>query len=142
MADFLKLPLKFEQFFEKKKLDRCMLKDSIARNIHLLITTQLEENNQDYNYGSQFWDHDYDIHMSNAMRREMVMTSLKNQLQKYEKRLLKPVVEVNVIQKEYKLAGNLQLRRRIEIVVKGNLSRTNEPFRFQTGFFIGPMLFD
>lgn len=142
MADFLKLPLKFEQFFEKKKLDRCTLKDSIARNIHLLITTQLEENNQDYNYGSQFWDHDYDIHMSNAMRREMVMTSLKNQLQKYEKRLLKPVIEVNVIQKEYKLAGNLQLRRRIEIVVRGNLLRTNEAFRFQTGFFIGPMLFD
>ncbi|MGB4844272.1 MAG: GPW/gp25 family protein [Ferruginibacter sp.] len=142
MSEYLKLPLKFDQFFQKKKMDRCTLKDSIARNIHLLITTQLEENNQDYNYGSQFWDHDYDIHMTNAMRREMVMNSLKTQLLKYEKRLSKPVVEVNVIQKEYRLAKNLQLRRRIEIVVKGLLLRSNEPFRFQTSFFIGPMLFD
>jgi hypothetical protein len=142
MSDYLKLPLKFDQFFQKKKLDRCTLKDSIARNIHLLITTQLEENNQDYTYGSQFWDNDYDIHMTNAIRRELVMTTLKRQLQKYEKRLLKPVVEVNVIQREYRLANNLQLRRRIEIVVKGFLLRTNEPFRFQTSFFIGPMLFD
>ena len=100
MSDYLKLPLKFDQFFQKKKLDRCTLKDSIARNIHLLITTQLEENNQDYTYGAQFWDNDYDIHMTNAMRRELVMTTLKRQLQKYEKRLLKPVVEVNVIKLE------------------------------------------
>lgn len=142
MSDFLKLPLKFEQFFQKKKLDRCTLTDSIARNIHLLITTQMEENNQDYNYGSQFWDHDYDIHMTNAMRREMVMNSLKTQLLKYEKRLSKPIVEVNVIQKEYRLSNNIQLRRRIEIIVKGQLFRSNEPFRFQTGFFIGPLLFD
>ena len=142
MSNYLKLPLKFDSFFEKKKLDRCTLKDSIARNIHLLITTQLEENNQDYNYGSQFWDHDYDIHMTNAIRREMILTTLKKQLQKYEKRLVKPIVEVNVIQKEYRLTNNLQLRRRVEIAVSGQLTRSNEPFRFQTGFFIGPMLFD
>ncbi len=142
MTDFLKLPLKFDTFFQKKKLDRCTLKDSIARNIHLLITTQLEENNQDYNYGSQFWDHDYDIHMTNAIRREMIMTSLKKQLQKYEKRVSKTIVEVNVVQKEYRLSNNLQLRRRVEIVVTGQLSRNNEPFHFKTSFFIGPMLFD
>ena len=102
----------------------------------------MEENNQDYNYGSQFWDYDYDIHMTNALRRELVMNSLKTQLLKYEKRLSKPIVEVNVIQKEYRLSNNIQLRRRIEIIVKGQLLRSNEPFRFQTGFFIGPLLFD
>lgn len=142
MADYLKLPLKFDQFFQKKKLDRCGLKDSISRNIHLLITTQLEENNQDHNYGSQFWDHDYDIHMTNSIRREMIMNSLKAQMLKYEKRLTKPVVEVTVIQKEYRLLNNLQLKRKVEITVKGTLLRSNEPFRFQTSFFIGPMLFD
>lgn len=140
--DYLKLPIKFDQFFQKKKLDRCTLKDSIARNIHLLITTHLEENNQDFNYGAQFWDHDYDIHMTNAVRREMVVTSLKAQLLKYEKRLLKPMVDVNVIQKEYRLAQNLQLKRRVEITVRGFLLRSNEPFLFKTSFFIGPLLFD
>lgn len=142
MTDYLKLPLRFEQFFQKKKLDRCSLTDSIARNIHLLITTQLEENIQDYDYGSQFWDHDYDIHMTNSIRREVIIKSLKWQLQKYEKRLAKPIVEVNVLQKEYRLTNNLQLKRKVEITVKGNLKRNNEPFRFYTSFYIGPMLFD
>lgn len=142
MADYLKLPLRFEQFFQKKKLDRCSLTDSIARNIHLLITTQLEENIQDHDYGSQFWDHDYDIHMTNSVRREVIINSLKNQLLKYEKRLAKPVVEVNVLQKEYRLVNNLQLKRKVEITVKGSLKRNNEPFKFHTSFYIGPMLFD
>lgn len=140
--DYLKLPIKFDQFFQKKKLDRCSLKDSIARNIHLLITTHLEENNQDFNYGAQFWDFDYDIHMTNATRREVVISSLKTQLVKYEKRLTKPVVEANIIQKEYRLSQSLQLKRRIEITVKGFLVRSNEPFLFKTSFFIGPLLFD
>jgi Baseplate wedge protein gp25 len=142
MLEYLKLPLKFDAFFEKKKLNKCTLKDSIARNIHLLITTQLEENKQDYNYGSKFWDHDYDIHMTNSIRREMILTSLKAQLNKYEKRLVKPVVEVSVVQAEYNLANTTQLRRRVEINVKAQLIRSNETFYFQTGFFISPLLFD
>ena len=142
MPEYLKLPVRFKQFFQKEKLDACSLKDSIARNIHLLITTQLEENKQDMAYGSQFWDHDYDIHLSNDARREMVMTSLKKQLIKYEKRLTNATVEVIVKQKEYKLSNAAQVRRRIEIIVSGYLLRSNEPFQFQTGFFIGPMLFD
>ncbi|MEO6252687.1 MAG: hypothetical protein ABIO79_05250, partial [Ferruginibacter sp.] len=68
--------------------------------------------------------------------------SLKKQLQLYEKRVRNPVVEVNVKQKEYRLSASVQLRRRIEIIITGNLVRNDEPFRFQTGFFIGPMLFD
>ena len=142
MNDYLKLPLKFDRFFEKKKLDTCTLRDSIARNLHLLITTQLEENKQDYSYGSQFWDHDYDIHMSNDARREVILSSLKRQLQLYEKRLSNTSIDVNVKQKEYHLSNSVQLRRRIEIIVTGYLQRSDEPFRFETGFFIGPMLFD
>ncbi len=142
MPDYLKLPLRFNQFFQKKKLDTCSLTESISRNIHLLITTQLEENKQDFMYGSQFWDHDYDIHMSNDARREMVISSLKRQLGLYEKRLSNTSVDVNVKQKEYRLSNSVQLRRRIEIIVTGYLLRSNEPFRFATGFFIGPMLFD
>jgi predicted component of type VI protein secretion system len=142
MPDHLKLPLRFSQFFQQKKLDTCSLKESIARNLHLLITTQLEENKQDFTYGSQFWDHDYDIHLSNDARREMVISSLKKQMQVYERRLSEISITVNVKQKEYQMIKGMQLRRRIEIIITGSLLRSNEPFRFETGFFIGPMLFD
>ncbi|MCW3092344.1 MAG: hypothetical protein JWP81_3413 [Ferruginibacter sp.] len=142
MQDYLKLPIRLEQFFQKEKLATCSLKESIARNLHLLITTQLEENKQDMAYGSEFWDHDYDIHMSNDARRELVMNSLRKQIAEYEKRLYNTTVEVNVKQTESKTIASSQIRRRIEIIITGNLVRSNDLFRFQTGFFIGPLLFD
>jgi predicted component of type VI protein secretion system len=142
MREYLKLPVRLEPFFQKKKLETCSLKESIARNLHLLITTQLEENKQDIDYGSQLWEHDYDIHMSNDVRREMVINTLRKQLKTYEKRLTKTSIEVNVKQTEHKLSQGRQVRRRIEIIITGNLIRSNEPFSFQTGFFIGPMMFD
>ena len=142
MPEYLKLPLRFEQFFEKKKLDTCSLKESIARNLHLLVTTPTGEIKQDLQYGSQFWEHDYDIHMANDARREAVISSIKKQVLNYEKRLTNFTVEVNVKQSEYNNGANKQLRRRVEIIINGFIARSNEPFRFQTGFFIGPLSFD
>lgn len=142
MQDYLKLPIKFEQFFNGNKLDTCSIKDSIARNLHLLITTSLEENKQDPQYGSQFWENDYDIHMSNDRRREIIIQSLKTQINQYEKRLINVTVDVNVKQAEVKSNTGSQLRRKIEIIINALIARSKEPFRFQTGFFIGPLSFD
>ena len=142
MPEYLKLPLRFEQFFEQKKLDTCTLKESIARNLHLLVTTPSGENKQDAQYGSHFWEHDYDIHMANDERREAVISSIKKQVLNYEKRITNFTVEVNVKQSEYNSGTTMQLRRRVEIIINGFIARSNEPFRFQTGFFIGPLSFD
>lgn len=142
MPDYLKLPLRFSSFFDKQKMPVCTLQDSIARNLHLLITTATEENKLDDRYGSLFWDNDYDIHLSNDGRREMIIDSLQQQVRLYEKRLTGVVVEVNVKQAVLNDSQRSQMRRRIEIVISGAIARSNEPFRFQTGFFIGPMAFD
>jgi len=142
MQDYLKLPLNFDQFFNRNKLSTCSLKDSIARNLHLLITSSLGENKQDVEYGAQFWDNDYDIHMSNDRRREIVLQALKTQIGKYEKRLTNVAVDVSVKQAEMRNSSGRQLRRKIEITISALIVRSKEPFRFQTGFFIGPLTFD
>jgi predicted component of type VI protein secretion system len=142
MQDYLKLPIRFEQFFDKRKLDTCAIKESILRNLHLLITTGIGENKQDLMYGAGYWDHDYNVHMTNDDRREAVIRSLKKQVSNYEKRLTNVSVEVNVKQTEYNGGTGKQLRRRIEIIISGFIARNNEPLRFQTGFFIGPLSFD
>jgi len=72
----------------------------------------------------------------------MVIESLGRQIAAYEKRLTAVVVEVNVKQISVNEVNGMRLRRRIEIIVKAELGRSNEPFRFATGFFIGPMAFD
>lgn len=142
MPEYLKLPLNLNQFFEQDKLNTCSIKDSIARNLHLLITTNTGENKQNLQYGAQFWDHDYDIHMSNDKRREQIIQNLKAQISLFEKRLTDVVVEVNIKQTEYSTQANRQLRRKIEIIITGLIVRSKEPYRFQTGFFIGPLSFD
>lgn len=142
MNAYLKLPIRFQQLFEENKLDTCTLENSIYRNLHLLITTTIGENKQNENFGSDFWDHDYDIHLSNDTRRETIINTLKRQIKLHEKRLSSVAVEVNVKQLSVTENGNVRLRRRVEIIVQGLISRSNEPFRFATGFFIGPLTFD
>ena len=142
MPEYLKLPITFDRFFAKEKMATCSLPESVMRNLHLLITTTMGENRQDLQYGSQFWEHDYDIHMSNDARRESILSTLKKQIQDYEPRLVNVTLEVNVKQAEFQGMAGRQLRRRIEVIVVAALGHSNEPFRFQTGFFIGPLSFD
>jgi predicted component of type VI protein secretion system len=80
--------------------------------------------------------------MSNDARRESILNTLKKQIQDYEPRLVNVTLEVNVKQAEFQGMAGRQLRRRIEIVITAALGHSNEPFRFQTGFFIGPLSFD
>ncbi len=142
MPEYLKLPLRFNNFFEGVKMETCTLQNSIMRNLHLLITTTLGENKQDMTYGSAFWDNDYDIHLSNDARREMVINTLIQQIRNYEKRLSNVAVDVNVRQLTVHETKGSRLRKRIEIVIQATLVRSDEPFRFATGFFIGPLTFD
>lgn len=142
MKEYLKLPLKFGMFFDKQKIPTCSLLDSIYRNLHLLITSASGENKCDELYGASFWDNDYDIHLSNDSRREIITNGLKQQIARYEKRINDVTVEVNV-----KLSGTAYhgveiQRRKVEITVKGKIIRSSEPFAFRTGFFIGPLTLD
>lgn len=136
--EYLKLPIRFSSLFESKQLTTCSLLDSIYRNLHLLITTATGENTADNHYGVEFWDYDYHIHLSNDARKEMIINGLKEQISRYEKRIIELKVEANVRQSVFKTQSSEGMRRRIEIMISGKIKRSLEPFSFQTGFFIGP----
>jgi len=139
---YLKLPIRFKQFFENKKLPSCNLLDSVYRNLHLLITTMQGENKNDPLYGSHFWESDYDTHLANDVRREMIINSLKTQISLYEKRITEVTVDVNVRLSNAFLDGMEIQKKKIEIVIKGKIKRSMEPFTFMTGFFISPYNLD
>ncbi|SDD99011.1 GPW/gp25 family protein [Niabella drilacis] len=142
MKEYLKLPLRFDQFFDKKKLPSCGLADSIYRNLHLLITTVPGENKNDETYGASFWETDYDIHLDNDSRKELIVGNLKKQIALYEKRIHNVEVTVDVKLAVLKTQSADLPRRKIEITVNGIIRKTLEPFRFQTGLFIGPLTLD
>ncbi|MCD2423483.1 GPW/gp25 family protein [Niabella pedocola] len=142
MKEYLKLPLRFDQFFDRKKLPSCGLVDSIYRNLHLIITTAQGENKTDTAYGASFWETDYDIHLDNDSRKELIVDNLKKQIALYEKRLSHVDVNVEVKLAVLKTQSADLPRRKIEITVSGQIQKTLEPFRFQTGLFIGPLTLD
>lgn len=140
MKDYLKLPLRFAPLLSGDKLLTCNMIESIYRNLHLIITTGTDEHKGDDDYGVSFWDNDYDIHLSNDSRRELILDNLKRQIALYEKRITDVSLTVNVKQAVLKINNSEGLRRRIEIIVSGKIKRSAEPFTFQTGFFIGPYM--
>lgn len=140
MKEYLKLPLRFAPVFSGNKLPVCNMLDSIYRNLHLIITTAMDENKADEQYGVAFWDNDYDIHLSNDVRKEIIISNLKQQIAQYETRITDVNLTVNVKQALLKTPTGDGLRRRIEIIIAGKIKRSAEPFTFQTGFFIGPFL--
>lgn len=139
---YLKLPVRFQQFFEHKKLPTCNLLDSVYRNLHLIITTMPGENKTDPLYGSSFWESDYDTHLNNDVRKEMIISSLKSQISNYEKRITDVTLDVNVRLSNTKHTHLEIQKKKIEIIIKGKLKRNMEPFTFQTGFFISPYTLD
>lgn len=142
LPEYLKLPIRFGDFFEKKKLPHCNLLASVYRNLHLLITTVPGENKTDEHYGSGFWDRDYDIHLHNDVRKELIISSLKDQITRYETRITDVVLDVNV-RLSNAVINNIEVqKKKIEITVKGKTKRNMEPFTFQTGFFISPYTLD
>lgn len=142
MKEYLKLPVRFGSFFEKQKLPTCSLPDSIYRNLHLLITTVKGESKCDEKFGAEFWDNDYDIHLTNDARKEIITKGLKQQIALYEKRITNVSIDVVVKLSNMILNGIEIQRRKVEIIIRGKIIRSMEPFSFQTGFFIGPLTLD
>jgi phage baseplate assembly protein W len=139
MEGFYKFPLRFDDIFAKKDLPKCSIEESIARNIQLLITTVWGENKMDQEYGSFFWENDFDILTTNAKRREIIIHSIQYAIQRYEKRLQNVRVEVDIKQAEVRdEQSGTRLRRKIDMVITGTIRKNNQMFRFPTGFFIGP----
>nr|WP_262903528.1 GPW/gp25 family protein [Niabella beijingensis] len=118
------------------------MQDSIYRNLHLIITTVRGENKADAVYGASFWETDYDIHLDNDSRKELIANILKRQIERYEKRITNVVISVEVKMAVLKTQNAGLPRRKIEIRVQGQIQKTLEPFRFQTGLFIGPLTLD
>ena len=139
MEGYYRFPLFFKDIFQKKDLPKCSLEESVARHIQLLIVTSWGENKMDGEYGSFFWDNDFDILSTNARRKEMITHSIVYAIHRYEKRLHKTHVDVEIRQAEIRNEQEgTRLRRKVDIVVSGVLKKNNQRFRYQTGFFIGP----
>lgn len=139
---YLKLPLRLQNYFDRTSLSTEDLKLSISFNLHLLITTSVDESKMDFKYGASFWDQDYDIHVSDSQRKELIEASIKYQIRHYEKRLINPIVRVQISQISIRREGKTRIHKEISIDINASLAVNKTPFPYKTKFLIGPLSFD
>lgn len=136
--EFLQLPIQAKLITSQQHLKRCSLNDSIANMIRLICTTHFGENKQDSSLGNELWENDFETVDNIQAFKEKLVESLQNTLIWHEKRLSN--IKVNVgFEQVLTTVYKRRVRQRIQITIEGKIRKTNETFKQQEVFFMGPL---
>ena len=136
------LPLRPDEIIRKKTHPQCGLRESVAQNLFLLLTTHLNESRFDGAYGCDIWEEDFSIQTTHRWKEE-IMKSVAATVATHEKRLAHPRVRVEMEDHEFALSDkNRRIKRRIGIWIDGVLAQTNEKFEFYKSFYLSPLSFN
>ena len=141
MDSFYTLPLDFEQLLKKKNHPRCSLKESIAQNVYLILTTNYRESRFASGYGCSIWEQDFEL-MTNIKWKDGIKNSIEESLPVYEPRLTNIKVKVELDEHEFGIKENKRIKRRLGISVEANIKKTNEKFEFYENIYISPISVD
>lgn len=136
--DYLQIPLQPGLVIQRKQLKRCSINDSVSAMVRLITTTHFGENKQDDSFGNELWEHDFETVVNVQDFKESMAETLKAAIIQHEKRLDSVKVSIGFDQVLTKI-DNRRIRQRIQIIIEGNLRKTNEPFSHSEVFFIGPL---
>ena len=140
LNNFLNIPISFKEVKQKGALDKIDIKKSIHNMIHLVTTTEYDEVRYDPEFGCDIWQHDFEnIYNPHAFKEELTR-SIKNSIEKNERRLKNLRVDIQIEQVElpYKI-NNKRIKTRIRLVVRGVIDQTNESLEHHEMFYIGPL---
>jgi predicted component of type VI protein secretion system len=138
MQEYYSLPLNFEAFLEKKQHSRCSLRQSIAQNIFIMLTSNFEESRYDPEYGCSIWDNDFDM-MTNIKWKDNIRISIERVVKQSEGRLSQVTVQVEVEDFEVYTKTGRKIRKKLNVKIEGLIRKTNERFLFEEYLFIAPM---
>jgi phage baseplate assembly protein W len=132
------LPLRADEIIQKKQPDSCELIDSIAQNLHLIISTYRGESAYTDDYGCSIWDEEFKTNLSIRWK-EDVRESVSTAIRKFEKRLELSDIKVDLVDHETGTKQNHRIRRKVILSITGIIKKTNEKFNFQKSLFISPL---
>ena len=136
---YYKPPIDFKALIEKRDLAKTTLETSIDQQLLLLATTAWGECKFDEGFGIGFWEVDFDMLKSDANLKLLVKESLKESIQRYEKRLFVQEVEVEVTNQNLSTLEKTRTKKKVMIYVKGFIKETNNPYEYRTHLFIAPL---
>ena len=136
---YYKPPIDFKALIEKRDLAKTTLETSIDQQLLLLATTAWGECKFDEGFGIGFWEVDFDMLKSDANLKLLVKESLKEAIQRYEKRLFVEEVEVEVTNQNLSTLEKARTKKKVIIYIKGFIRETNNPYEYRTHLFIAPL---
>jgi len=138
---YLKLPLNFADLLAKRELTTCDLEYSIAQNLFLILITAFGECRFDSSFGCELWDLDFELIYNPNMWKERVQKSMQAAVERHEKRLLDPRVDLDIGEEELDLGvwDGKRLKQRLAINISGKLTTTNQPYYFSKNLFLSPI---
>jgi phage baseplate assembly protein W len=137
---FYTLPLRLDLVMKGESHETCLLRDSIAQHIHLIITTTFGEMQHDEAFGCVIWETDFDNLTASNKIREQIKLSVQNSVQRYEARLEKVKVEVYLKEEELRSKVNgRHVKKRLDVQVSGVIGLTSEAFLYRDNFYTGPL---
>jgi phage baseplate assembly protein W len=145
MNQFLTQPVNFKAFTKGDEHPKCNLHQSIAQRIHLVLVTNMGEFRSDPEFGCTIWEHDFENMPNINSWKDNMIKNIREVLEKYEKRLINQQIAIEISQEEFSHSENTsmkRIKRRIDITLRANIKRTNEPFLFQETLYISPVWLD
>lgn len=140
---YYKLPLELEKIVGKKEMKKCSLKESIAHHLHLMLTTAFGELLSDDQFGNKLWEEDFDNVSYRNRQKEKILLSLGKTIARFEKRIEKVKIEMQVQQEEAPSGtADAGIKRKLEFTITAVITATNEPIRYRDGFFISPLAYN
>ncbi len=141
LSSFYKKPFSFKQVFENNGLETCDLGRSISQHIELIVFTRFGEHRFNTDYGCRVWELDFELIISASMWEEQMRQSLIASISQQEQRLYEIDVEVQVtdVERLFPFRQMAEIKKRVEIIVRGKLVATGERYFFTTALFLSPL---
>ncbi len=141
---YYKTPLVLSKVLEGNELPTCSLAESITRNLELIITTRFGEHRSDPTFGCEIWDLDFELIVSENLWEEKLRLSLLRSITTHEKRLANVQIDVEIteIEKFHLFKQFTEVKKRVDIQLKGTMHKTGESFNFRTNLFLSPLSVD
>lgn len=136
-----KKPFRLGNTFQGQDLDKQDVGASISQYIELIIFTRYGEHRFMPDFGCEIWDLDFELIISESMWEEKLRQSLLRSITRYEQRIYNVQIEVHIkeVNKFYPLRNVTEIKKKVEIIVKGKMQQTGENYSFNISLFLSPL---
>ena len=138
---FYKKPFRLKRIFESRDLEASDAGASIAQNIELIIFTPFGKHRYDPGFGCEIWELDFELIVSETTWEEKFRQSLLRSVFRYEPRLYDVQVEIKMteVEKFHLVKQITEIKKKVEILVRGKVTTTGENYVFSTALFLSPL---